>query len=210
MTSLEYKLHYQRHLPHYQPHGATLFITFRLAGSLPLAVIQQLEMEVLEKETAIANIADADIRRDAMRTARKQLFARWDAALDSASSGPRWLSVPTIANMVCDELLYLDERMYTLEAYCVMPNHVHLVLSPSKNGDGIIPLSKIMHVLKGKTARQANLVLGRQGAFWQHESYDHVVRDQEELNRIVNYVLNNPRRAGLPDRWIYRKDETGL
>jgi REP element-mobilizing transposase RayT len=99
--------------------------------------------------------------------------------------------------------------MYLLDAYCVMPNHVHLVCTPLSNEYGEIPLSKIMHSFKGSTARQANLVLGRQGAFWQHESYDHVVRDPEELRRIVNYVLDNPLRAGLPERWTYCRDNTG-
>lgn len=58
-----------------------------------------------------------------------------------------------------------------------------------------------MQSLKGYTARKANCLLGRSGTFWQHESYDHVVRDPSEWRRIVNYVLNNPVKAGLVDTW---------
>ena len=72
------------------------------------------------------------------------------------------------------------------------------------DGEGnVYPLSKIMHAIKGSTARYANQLLGRQGAFWQHESYDHVVRDPEEFRRIVHYIMENPVRAGLPPRWVY-------
>jgi len=58
-----------------------------------------------------------------------------------------------------------------------------------------------MQSLKGYTARHANKILGREEKFWQDESYDHEVRDEEELARIVKYVLNNPVKAGLVNNW---------
>jgi putative transposase len=58
-----------------------------------------------------------------------------------------------------------------------------------------------MHSLKRYTSRQANLILGREGQFWQHESYDHVVRDEQEFERIMLYILNNPLKASLVDSW---------
>ena len=63
-----------------------------------------------------------------------------------------------------------------------------------------------MHNLKSYTAHRANEILGRSGAFWQRESYDHWVRDDDELERIVNYIRGNPVKAGLVDRpesWKY-------
>jgi len=73
-------------------------------------------------------------------------------------------------------------------------------------------VSSIMRSLKGRTARQANLVIGRRGTFWQHENYDHVVRDEGELGRIITYVLENPVKARLVQardewRWSYSKYE---
>ncbi len=62
-------------------------------------------------------------------------------------------------------------------------------------------MAQIMHTLKGYTAGHANRLLGRTGAFWQHESYDHFVRDAGELERIIAYVASNPVRAGLVTDW---------
>ena len=62
-------------------------------------------------------------------------------------------------------------------------------------------LSSIMQSLKGYTAWKANRLLGRSGAFWHHESYDHAVRNASEWQRIITYVLNNPVKAGLVDEW---------
>ena len=110
-----------------------------------------------------------------------------------------------------EALLYRDGKVFDLHAFCIMPNHVHAVferLSKSgwqpDHGDTLechSDLPKIMQSLKRHTARQANLTLGREGAFWQDESYDHVIRDGEEYIRIVNYILEDPVKAGLVSRW---------
>ena len=87
-----------------------------------------------------------------------------------------------------------------------MPNHVHLVFMPLEKAEGVFySLAEILQSLKRYTARQSNLILGRLGAFWQDESYDHIVRDEAELERIVRYVLNNPVKAGLVDDWTQWK-----
>ena len=62
-------------------------------------------------------------------------------------------------------------------------------------------VTEILRKLKGSTSRECNKILNRRGEFWQHESYDHVVRNIDELKRIVNYVLQNPLKAGLVDNW---------
>lgn len=209
MAPQDYHLYYQRHLPHYQPPGATLFITSRLTGSLPETVIQRLEAEFHQKESEIGGIIDAQAQKESAFSAQKRLFVKWDEELDSARHGPKWLSEPAIANLVCEALHYRDGWVYTLDAYCVMPNHVHLVCTPLIGEAKVQSISKIMHSLKGFTARQANLLLGREGAFWQHESYDRVVRNPEEYQRIVNYVMDNPVRAGLPARWVYYRESVG-
>jgi putative transposase len=203
MSPFNYKLYYQRQLPHYQPPYAIMFITFRLAGSLPREVLDRLAKELASQEGEISKLMDPRVSKIAMDTAQKILFGKWDIELDYCHPGPKWLAEPVVAEMVCEALHYRDGKQYTLEAYSIMPNHVHLVCSPLMQKDRIIPLSKIMHSLKGYTARKANQMLGRQGEFWQHESYDHVVRDHDEFQRIVHYVLENPIRAGLPARWVY-------
>jgi len=203
-SRLDYKLYYQRNLPHFQPFGATLFITFRLAGSLPKEVMLRLEEEARYKEAEIELITDPNLQKQAIILAHEQLFREWDAALDAAKQSARWLANPEVAKMVCEALHYRDQRVYNLDAYCVMPNHVHLVCTPLENQASSIPISEIMHSLKGYTGYQANKLLGRQGTFWQHESYDHVVRD-DDYQRIVQYVLDNPVRAGSPTKWVYSR-----
>jgi REP element-mobilizing transposase RayT len=84
---------------------------------------------------------------------------------------------------------------YDLGAYAIMANHVHVLLLPK------VSPSRLLCSVKGATARQANLVLGRTGeAFWQAESYDHWVRDESEWRRIASYIENNPVKAGLVAR----------
>jgi putative transposase len=205
MSPQDYKLYYQRTLPHYQPPGATLFITFRLAGSLPKEIIQRLEVDKRLEQLKLDRIPESKARDNAAYKAQKRLFNKWDAELDAAEHSPHWLSEPGVAGLVCAAMHYRDAKVYTLEAYCVMPNHVHLVCTPLTDNGEVFPLSKILHSLKGYTARQANLALGLEGEFWQHESYDHVVRDNAELPRIIEYVLMNPIRAGLAPKWVYRR-----
>ena len=205
MDKLAYKLSYERHLPHIQPPGATLFVTFRLVDSLPAEVQQRLINEAERAEQALNQITDEGERRRQAYRDQKRLFARWDEALDNATAGPHWLRQPKVAQLVAEGLHYRHGRVYDLDTFCIMSNHVHVLFTPLARPDGsYIALSAIMQSLKGFTARQANKLLSREGQFWRHESYDHVVRDSAELERMRQYILNNPVKAGLatgPEEW---------
>lgn len=202
MTNLTYQPFYRRRLPHIQPPGATLFVTFRLADSIPVQVQMQLHWEARQLEATIAQIQDPQERARRAYLEQRRLFGRWDAVLDAARSGPCWLRDPQIAALVSESLHYRDGRVYNLDTFCIMPNYVHAIFTPLLQADGVPhALAVIMQSLKGYIARQANLLLGRQGSFWQHESYDHIVRDEEEWQRIRAYVLNNPVKAGLVSQW---------
>ena len=107
-----------------------------------------------------------------------------------------------IAALVAGAIRHFDQDRYDLLAFCIMPNHVHLVLTPlSKDTGEHWSLARILHSIKGYSANRANRILGRSGAFWQHESYDHYARDTGELERIIAYVVQNPAKAGLTDEW---------
>ena len=90
-------------------------------------------------------------------------------------------------------------------------SHSSIVYNGDINVAQQLPIvTNILRLLKGSTAHECNKKLGRKGAFWQHESYDHVVRNQEELSRIIEYVMNNPVKAKLVDnaddwKWSYCK-----
>jgi putative transposase len=202
MSQYDYKPVYERSLPHIQPPGATLFVTFRLAGSIPQDVLERLKAQAEENEQAIISNANPAGQDDLLYEERKKQFGRWDQYLDQASQGPFWLRQPQIAEIMLEALHFRDGDVYDLDAFTVMPNHVNVLFRPLEKSDEVYHAQQtIMHSLKRHTARQANKVLQREGAFWQHESYDHVVRSQKELERIIAYILNNPVKAGLVEEW---------
>ena len=117
-----------------------------------------------------------------------------DRLLEQARSGPLYLAQAAVADMVVDAIRYNSEVLghYELHAFVVMPNHVHLLITPS------VPLRKLTKSLKSITARRANEMLGLTGTtFWQEESYDHTVRNRREFANIWRYIEHNPVRAGL-------------
>lgn len=193
---MPYQVWYRRFLPHWQPADAPLFITWRLHGSLPATAIAQLSVE---RARINHDPRSQDPHSDWAINQHKQFFAHWDTTLHTAD-GPHWLAQPDIAASVRNELHRGEkENLYCLYAYTIMSNHVHVLLQPlddPQTGQPI-PLSRIMQTIKGRTARQANLKLNREGHFWTRESYDHWARNEAELQRIVAYILNNPVKAGL-------------
>ena len=117
-----------------------------------------------------------------------------DRLLDTVTDGLCYLRQPAIAGMIVEAIRYNATVLnhYVLHAYVVMPNHVHLLATPR------VPLSKLTKSLKGITAKRANALLGLTGrSFWQEESYDHLVRNEREFERILDYIEENPVRAGL-------------
>jgi len=179
-----------------------LFITFRLAGSIPKTVMTRLLEEANQIERMLSQLTNPQERAKRAYLEQRRLFGKWDAALDTNKNGPLWLSNPRIASLVAESIHYRDSEVYSLDAFCIMPNHAHLVYTPLAKPDGSYhAMSAIMHSLKLYTARQGNEVLGRKGNFWQHENYDHVVRDEAEWRRIIAYVVNNPVKAGLVQHW---------
>jgi REP element-mobilizing transposase RayT len=91
----------------------------------------------------------------------------------------------------CSALLPIHVHCVAYQ-YVIMANHVHLLIQPK------IAPDHLLKSLKGASAREANRMLGRTGEpFWQKESYDHWVRNQEEFEKIRRYIENNPAKAGL-------------
>lgn len=213
----EPKTYYRRHLPHYQPDNATFHIVFRLAGSLPVETIEQLRCERELFERKLTQERSVQKKKELKRNYEAAYFEKFDALLDGDSLGPRWLGMPAVAEIVKEALHYRDGKEYNLLAYCIMPNHVHLVFtlplgdianvgrpdwsSKGRRDSSPYIVTRILENLKWYTALKCNKVLGRAGAFWQHESYDHVIRDGEELEQTIWYVLNNPVKAGLVQSW---------
>jgi REP element-mobilizing transposase RayT len=88
-----------------------------------------------------------------------------------------------------------------LHAIVVMPDHVHILLSPLRDEKGWpFPLVDILQCLKSATAHRINKLLGISGPVWEEESFDHVLRSDESLKEKAEYIRQNPVRAGLVQR----------
>jgi len=123
-----------------------------------------------------------------------QAFVAMDRLLDQARTGPVYLRRPEIAKLLVDVIHYQACSLghYELHSYVVMPNHVHLLVTPR------VPVSRLTHSLKRFTAKEGNRILGLTGKpFWQDESYDRLVRNDEEFQRIARYIEWNPVKSGL-------------
>jgi len=193
-----HKTLYWRNLPHWHPINQSFFLTWRLAGSLPESVISELQA-IRQQLKRKRSVLIPEVRL----VEYKKLFAKVDRILDKAETGPLWLATPEIAAVIQTALLKDYASMFRLWAYVVMANHVHVLLKPRLQ----FSLALITQRLKGYTALEANRILGRTGeTFWQDECFDHWPRDQDEFFRIVDYIENNPVKAGLVDRpedWIW-------
>jgi REP element-mobilizing transposase RayT len=202
---------YRRNLPHIHPANAEYFITFRLQDTLPRAILEQLLDERHREEQKINTLISPARQEGERYRIQKKQFGLYDSWLDRCIHGPRWLEEEKIAAIVAEEICRLDRDRYRLLAFCIMPNHVHLLIdthgffqTSTSNQAGATrnyPLADVLRLLKGRTSRYCNLALGRSGAFWHQESYDHVVRDAHELENIIRYILNNPVKAGLVEEW---------
>jgi REP element-mobilizing transposase RayT len=122
-----------------------------------------------------------------------RLFAlRLDHRLD-ASHGRCELRRADLAEIVAGALKYFDRDRYELTAWCVMPNHVHVIVAPALHWR----LETILQSWKSYTAKRVNAALGRQGQFWQREYFDRLIRDRDDYLQAARYVLENPEKAGM-------------
>jgi putative transposase len=190
---------YRRRLPHLLRDGATYFVTFRLYGSIPMPIIKKLQEDLLQTEQEIGKLELPDEeKRRLVDKARKIQFWRYDHYLDKPLNGPYWLAKENVAAQVYESLLFFQSTFIDLHCFCIMSNHVHTLFTPL---DSAPPLYNIMRRIKSYTGKYCNEMLTLNGKFWQRESYDHIVRDQLEFNNVVRYILNNPVKAGLVNRW---------
>jgi REP element-mobilizing transposase RayT len=196
-------IHDRGYLPHVKREGASYFITFRLADSLPQEVLlrflhekaqdlRQFERVTMDTpsgaQATSPKVSAAEIERDYRRKVERYL---------DQGAGACHLRRPDIAEMARDAFLHFHARQYLLDEWVIMPNHAHLTLWPMPN----FTLSEILKGRKQYIAKQANRILGATGEpFWQTESLDHWIRDDAEKSRIRRYIRANPVKAGLCSR----------
>jgi REP element-mobilizing transposase RayT len=178
----------RRNLPHWRQPGATYFVTFRLADSLPQAKLAALRAEREEwlKRNPPPRSAAALVGYQALFSNRVEQYL-------AAGYGACWLKRPEAADIVARALAHFDGKRYQLGDYVVMPNHVHVLVTPVAGQE----LWALLHSWKSYTANRINELVGRQGALPQEEFYDHIVRDEDELLAFRAYIAENPIKARL-------------
>lgn len=181
---------YHRSLPHWRQDGATYFVTFRLADSLPQSKLRELRHFRKEWERRHPPPRSQD-DEDSLAREVMQRVERW---LDQGM-GTCALKSPELAAHAVEALHGRDGSRYDLGCYVVMPNHVHVVVRPLEPLTH--PLESILKSWKAGSACAINRDLGLSGQLWQHESFDRIIRDEEHLYRVIQYVRRNPELAGL-------------
>ena len=172
---------YSRYLPHRDKIGLLQFITFRLADSLPSNILNKFEDEL------------KTVLKENHESERRKKIDKW---LDSGK-GCCALKHYGMAEIMQDTLLKFDGEKYCLIAWSIMPNHVHVLIEP------FLEISKIVQSWKSFTGRWALKRNDKYGfgitgkEFWMREYWDRFIRDEEHLNYVIDYINNNPVKAGL-------------
>ena len=173
--------------PHFDGPMVVQSVGFRLADSVPKRLLRRWRQEVEE-----------DLELDKARAVRlERLVSRFE----DTGYGACHLRRPAVARLVQESLLHADGDRYRLIEWCVMPNHVHVLVEPLRT-----PLPDIVRMWKSTTARQANRLLGRSGPLWMRDYYDRFIRDSRHLEAVRRYIWLNPVQAGLcrePEEWLW-------
>jgi putative transposase len=190
---------YQRHLPHWRQEGATYFVTFRLEDSLPqqkLDFLKRLRTEWERKHPEPRSEKDWE-------DYAREFTARAEGWLDEGYGACHFRD-HRLSDDLRDRLNHFQAKRYLLSCWTIMPNHCHLIIRPFAAQQ----LEDLVGAMKGVSARHINQSLGTIGTIWEEESYDRIVRDEEHLWRVIQYIGRNPRMAGLGNenawrRWIH-------
>ena len=181
------------YLPHRDYHNSLQAITFRLADSMPKAVIAKWRQELSE----LLSSPDSDIAKKA----RNELIRRM-AKFEDAGHGSCLLRKPNHALVIQDCLLAGHPAHYRLIEWCIMPNHVHVMIRLTHSD----PLAEIVRRWKGVSSHGINRLQNRSGPLWERDYFDRFIRDEEHFLRARRYIRRNPVKAGLcatPEDWPF-------
>jgi REP element-mobilizing transposase RayT len=190
---------YIRRMPHWRQEGATYFVTFRLGDSLPQNKLNELDHFRCEWEQR-----HPQPRNDQhLEELAREVMLRVEGWLDQGI-GCCLLKERAAAQQVVEAMHYFDGVRCELDAYVVMPNHVHVLVRPLTCE--LDSLERLLHSWKRHTSQIINRSYRRRGSLWQEESFDRIIRDEEHLYRALQYIGANPAKAGLPlglcPRWV--------
>jgi REP element-mobilizing transposase RayT len=200
----EVRIRNRGRLPHWEKEEGLYFITFHLDDSLPRQALR----EMVERNRILAAAKRLGIR---LTPAQEEFTAKYSQRrieeYFDRGTGECLLKDSRIVEATAEALRFWHGKRYRLVAWCIMPNHVHIICRflPGQN------LSDVLRGWKVHSAREANRILGRRGTIWRREYYDRLIRGDGEFHRAVQYVLSNPERAGLKDwKWAWSEGQEAL
>ena len=195
---------YRRNLPHWRQEGATYFVTCRLADALPAEVLELLRgrqkswlaARGIEWDQGGAWKRRLDELPDEERQRFRRVFTRAVQRHLDQGYGSCLLRVPAHREKAQNSLGYFHTERFWLGDFVVMPNHLHALMTPLPGYD----LEEILGSIKKHSARRINKAAQQTGqSLWQDETYDHIVRDLEELKHFRRYIARNPTEAKLKE-----------
>lgn len=169
--------HSRGYLPRFDPSNSVQFITIRLGDALPSTLLLKWRCELAHLPAG---------------TRELELRTRAEDHLD-VGQGACWLRRPEIAQLVENAFMAFDASRCHLLAWCVMPNHAHVLVETLPDWE----VGQLAQAWKSETGNEASKLLGRRGGFWQGEHFDRTVGDGFYLESLVQYVEDNPVKAGL-------------
>jgi len=185
---------YSRRLPHWRQDGATYAVTFRQADSIP-----QEQLQALKRWREIWEQNHPEPRREAEWHQFAQAITHKTERWMDEGYGSCVFRDSRFSRLMSDSLLHFQDQHHLTACFVVMPNHVHVVMRPINGHE----LEDCLQRIKQFVSLRVNRTLGQHGTLWEEESYDRIVRDEEHLWNVVQYIGRNPRKAGLPvDQWV--------
>ena len=182
---------FKGNLPHMHQDETMQYVTFRLADSLPKSSCQ----DFYDRTKLFIDAHPKPWDKTIKYLYWKEFGPEHQRLLDNGY-GSCWLKYPQCRQILIDALVFKDSVNYIIDSYVIMPNHVHLIFQPL----GENKTEDILHSIKSFSAHAINKLVGRTGKFWMKESFDRMIRDEDDYKRRLLYIIDNPKF--LPDRWF--------
>ncbi len=183
-------------LPHWHQDEVMQFVTFRLADSLPQSVLTALQ----ERDSEFVEKHPGEWTPEVLAEYRS-LMSRSEENYLHQGYGCSVFRHPQFRKIFIDSLMRGDSLSYTVFAYVVMPNHVHILLQPYED----VRVNDIIGRIKQFTSNRINKELGKTGTLWQREMFDRLVRSEDEFLRYVEYIRENPKNLKEGEFEVYVK-----